>query len=77
MVFTHLFLSGFWQLDRLKWKTDIIEKIDIQENIDPMNVQLDLSDNTPFQRGYIDAQHGDSYLFKISPEHMMVKLAIM
>lgn len=58
---------GFWQLDRLKWKTDIIEKIDIQENIDPMNVQLDLSDNTPFQRGYIDAQHGDSYLFKISP----------
>lgn len=54
-------------MDRLVWKTDIIAKIEDQEGVDPMNVPLDLSDDTEFQSGYIDAQHGDSYLFKISP----------
>lgn len=64
--FCTLVSLGFWQLDRLKWKENIIAKIEAQEAIDPMSVPLDLSDNTE-QRGYIDAEYGDGYLFKIGP----------
>jgi surfeit locus 1 family protein len=81
-AFCTLLSLGFWQLNRLAWKNDILAKIEIQENIDPMSVKLDLSDDTEFQSGYIDAQYGVSYLFKISPRthdgevghHVMGKL---
>jgi len=45
---------GVWQLDRLAWKTDIIDKLVVQQAVDPMTNKLDLDNPVAFQRGYVD-----------------------
>ncbi len=65
---------GFWQLDRLTWKNDILEKIETQENIDPMSVELDLSDDTEFQRGYIEGRFMNEPSIHIVPRTFQGKV---
>lgn len=54
--FATLLSLGFWQLNRLAWKNDVIAKIQAQESIDPMTTAIDLSNTDDFQRGYLKGQ---------------------
>lgn len=66
-VFFTLLSLGFWQRDRLAWKTNIIAKIQTQESVNPMSVKLDLSDDIQFQRGYIEGQFLNKPSVHIAP----------
>lgn len=58
---------GFWQLDRLAWKTEIIKSIEAQEAVDPKTVKLDLSKDVEFQRGYIEGRFLNKLAVQIHP----------
>lgn len=65
-VYTLLSL-GFWQLNRLAWKTEIIKSIEAQEAVDPTTVRLDLSKDVEFQRGYIEGRFLNKPAVQIHP----------
>jgi surfeit locus 1 family protein len=58
---------GFWQLDRLAWKKDVIEKLNAQHAVDPMSIALDLSNAKDFQRGYIEGRFLNKSSIHIAP----------
>lgn len=58
---------GFWQLDRLEWKTDIFAKIEKFESVDENLKPLDLSNAEDFQRGYIEGRFLNKPAVQIKP----------
>lgn len=73
-VFCVLLSLGFWQLDRLEWKTAIINDIKAQESVDPMTLQLDLSSDKEFQRGYVDGYFLPERPIKLVPRTLNSKV---
>lgn len=68
VVFINL---GFWQLDRLQWKTDLIQKIDAEKNVDATTVPLasliDNADNN-MRRGYLNGTWVDAGSARVGPK---------
>ncbi len=58
---------GFWQLDRLEWKNDILSKIEKYESLDATKTPLDLSNTEDFQRGYIEGRFLNKPAVQIKP----------
>lgn len=62
---------GFWQLDRLKWKTDLLQKIDAEKSVDANAVPLiDLIDNEDnnLRRGYLSGVWADGGSVRVGPK---------
>lgn len=58
---------GFWQMDRLEWKNEILAKIEKFESVDASQTPLDLSNPNDFQRGYIQGQFLNKSAVQIKP----------
>jgi len=58
---------GFWQLDRLEWKNDILAKIEKFEIVDANKTPLDLNNADDFQRGYIEGRFLNKPAVRIKP----------
>ena len=56
-AFLILLQLGFWQLQRLDWKQDLLAKIEAQEKVDPQITPLDLENAVEFQRGFVIGQY--------------------
>ena len=62
-----MFNLGFWQLDRLEWKTEILSKIEKFESVDASVTPLDLSNTQDFQRGYVKGRFLNKSSIQIKP----------
>jgi len=58
---------GFWQLDRLEWKNDILAKIEQFESVDANVTPLNLNNTDDFQRGYIEGSYINQKSVLIKP----------
>jgi surfeit locus 1 family protein len=67
---------GIWQINRLEWKNDVISKIDAQEAINPMNVELDLKNPAEFKRGYLIGKFANITPIHVSPRTYEGKVGI-
>lgn len=68
VVFMNL---GFWQLDRLKWKTDLLQKIDAEKSVDANAVPLiDLidSEGNNLRRGYLNGMWAGGVSVRVGPK---------
>jgi len=67
ILFCVLIYLGNWQLDRLEWKTKILEDIKKQETTNPATIALNLAKNEDFQRGYIQGRFIGNKFIPIAP----------
>lgn len=68
VVFVNL---GFWQLDRLKWKTDLIQKIEAEQAVDASTVPLGKlidNPNNNLRRGYLSGIWIDTASVRVGPK---------
>lgn len=66
-AFVILLSLGFWQLDRLSWKENILAQIEAKNNTDPMAQELSLGEHTEFARGYVTGTFDPSLTWTITP----------
>ena len=67
IAFITLLSLGFWQLDRLEWKTEIITSIENYATIDPVTTGLNIEDEKDFQRGFIRGEYLNTHPILVGP----------
>ncbi len=67
ITFITLLSLGFWQLDRLQWKKNMVASMTVYEQADPVTTALNLDNPNDFQRGFIRGEYLNTQPIMVSP----------